>query len=386
MVLNIAVAERISGQAAASGKVRVMVVDDSVVIRGLVSRWLAEDTQLEVVAKCANGAIAVDSIKTVAPDVVILDIEMPVMDGITALPKLLAAKPGVHVIIASTLSKRNAAISLKALSLGASECLPKPEGNSGITTSTDFRRDLMAKVRALGGLDTAGAPASPGAASGARPAAGAGRAAAPAGGKSISMVPYNRKMPKVLAIGSSTGGPQALSKVLESLSGATARIPCFITQHMPPTFTAMLAENLSRTSGLTCKEAEEGETPKNGVVYIAPGGKHLVFRQIGTSLTCHLDDGPPVNFTKPCVDVMFDSIIKCYGADVLSVILTGMGSDGAKGAERIRAAGGNVIAQDEASSVVWGMPGATAQTGTCSAVLPLDGIGAEIAKVCGGRF
>jgi len=378
-------------ETSAGAKVRVMVVDDSVVIRGLVSRWLAEDNEIEVVAKCANGALAVEQIGTALPDVVILDIEMPVMDGLTALPKLLQAKPGVHVIIASTLTKRNAAISLKALALGAAECLPKPEGNSGVTTSTDFRRDLLLKVRGLGGLDGVArrrpAPARPVGAAATAAGAKAARAedhSRHEDDQKVKLLSYNSGKPKVLAIGSSTGGPQALAKVLENLNGAIAGIPCFITQHMPPTFTAMLAQNLTRSSGLECKEAEDGEVPKAGHVYIAPGGKHLLIKRQGVGHVCRLDDGPPVNFTKPCVDIMFDSIIESFGSKILSVVLTGMGSDGAKGAARIRAAGGNVIAQDEASSVVWGMPGATAQSGTCSALLPLDRIGREINRVCLG--
>jgi len=364
----------------ADTKVRVMVVDDSVVIRGLVSRWLAEDSQIEVVAKCANGAIAVEQVGKIRPDVIILDIEMPVMDGLTALPKLLAARPGVHIIIASTLTKRNAAISLKALSLGAAECLPKPEGNSGITTSADFRRDLLAKVRGLGGLDRIAAPRKAGASL--ATATGHGRQESD---QKITLQPYNRAMPKVLVIGSSTGGPQALMKVLSMLNGAITKIPCFITQHMPPTFTAILAQNLSRSTGVPCHEAADGGVPEAGNVYIAPGGKHLLIKRQGAGHVCRLDDGPPVNFTKPCVDVMFDSIIESFGTDILSVVLTGMGADGAKGSERIRAAGGNVIAQDEATSVVWGMPGATAQSGACSAVLPIEKIGAEIARICRGN-
>ena len=387
MALSNAVTKPASDEHAGS-MVRVMVVDDSVVIRGLVSRWLAEDGQIEVVAKCANGALAVEQIGKVRPDVIILDIEMPVMDGLTALPKLLAARPGVHIIIASTLTKRNAAISLKALALGAAECLPKPEGNSGITTSADFRRDLLIKVRGLGGLDGVGASRTARAASG---SAAADRAAPVTGhgrreiDQKISLQPYNRGRPRVLAIGSSTGGPQALAEVLGSLDGAIADIPCFITQHMPPTFTAMLAQNLTRSTGLPCQEAAQGDIPKAGHVYIAPGGKHLLIKRRGAGHVFQLDDGPPVNFTKPCVDVMFDSIIESFGAKILSVVLTGMGADGAKGAVRIRAAGGNVIAQDEASSVVWGMPGATAQSGMCSALLPIDKIGAEIARVCRGK-
>ncbi|VAW13790.1 Chemotaxis response regulator protein-glutamate methylesterase CheB [hydrothermal vent metagenome] len=388
MALSNAAARTIADEQAGS-IVRVMVVDDSVVIRGLVSRWLAEDSQIDVVAKCANGAIAVEQVGKARPDVIILDIEMPVMDGLTALPKLLAARPGVHVIIASTLTKRNAAISLKALALGAAECLPKPEGNSGITTSADFRRDLLIKVRGLGGLDGVVRPARPApvpAAAGAParpvPAAGHGRREID---QKVSLQPYNRGVPRVLVIGSSTGGPQALAKVLGSLDGAIANIPCFITQHMPPTFTAMLAQNIARSTGLPCAEAAQGDVPKAGHIYIAPGGKHLLVKRRGAGHVCQLDDGPPVNFTKPCVDVMFDSVSESYGANILSVILTGMGADGAMGAARIRAAGGNVIAQDEASSVVWGMPGATAQSGACSALLPIEKIGPEISRICRGK-
>ncbi|MFV2092621.1 MAG: chemotaxis response regulator protein-glutamate methylesterase [Hyphomicrobiales bacterium] len=386
--------------------VKVMVVDDSVVIRGLVSRWIAEDDELECVAKCANGQIGVDKAKQLNPDVIVLDIEMPVMDGITALPLLLKACPRTRIIIASTLSKRNAAITIKALSLGAAECLPKPDSNSGVTTSADFRRELIAKVRALGGLDKV---TGPGAATGGNAAAGmsaqerrAGAklrrekmgisvgqpapAPAAAGSGAITLLPFNKTRPRALAIGSSTGGPQALMQVLTDLGQGLAGVPCFITQHMPPTFTAMLAENLQRKSDLQCKEAEEGDIPEPGKVYIAPGGKHMILKKNSTGVVIHIDDGPPVNFCKPCVDLMFDSLAQCYGTALLAVVLTGMGADGARGAGTIRQGGGNVIAQDEKTSVVWGMPGTTSHAGICSAVLPIEKIGGRTANILKGDF
>lgn len=370
----------------ANRPVRVMVVDDSVVIRGLVSRWLAEEPGIEVVAKCSNGAIAVDAVAAAAPHVIVLDIEMPVMDGLTALPKLLEGARGVKVIVASTLTKRNAAVSLKALSLGAADCLPKPEGNSGVTTSTDFRRDLLAKVRALGGLDRPERrPVVAPGGSATRASSTVSHMRHEADGR-ITLQPFLRGIPRVLAIGSSTGGPQALTRVLGDLGSAIDRIPCFITQHMPPTFTAILADNLGRTSGIPTKEAAEGDVARPGHIYVAPGGKHLIVKKRGMEYLCHLDDGPPVNFTKPSVDLMFDSIASAYGGGILGVVLTGMGADGAAGAGTIRAAGGNVIAQNEATSVVWGMPGAVAESGHCSAVLPIEKIGPEIQRICRGAL
>ncbi|NND50254.1 MAG: chemotaxis response regulator protein-glutamate methylesterase [Rhizobiales bacterium] len=373
-----AVAGTPPAQADSRAPVRVMVVDDSVVIRGLVARWVDEEADLVTVAKCANGKIAVDSIEAARPDIVVLDIEMPVMDGMTALPELLKAQPRPHIIIASTLTKRNAAITLKALAGGASECIPKPETNSGVTTSAEFRRELISKIKGLGGLDK---PVR------SRPAAIAARASgqpASAATSDFELVPFNRGTPSLVAIGSSTGGPRALATVLSDIGSALSAVPVLITQHMPPTFTEMLADNLGKTCGRRAKEAEHGEKPEAGVIYVAPGGKHLIVKRTANGVVMELDDRPPVNFTKPSVDVMFESIAAVYGGSVLSVMLTGMGHDGAAGAVLLRDAGGNVIAQDEATSVVWGMPGAAAHTGKCSAVLPLGEIGARVARLVQG--
>lgn len=377
--------------------VRVMVVDDSVVARGLMARWIDEDPSLAVVGTFRTGKLAVEGIVGADPDVVVLDIEMPDMDGLTALPLLLKAKPGVKVVMASTLTRRNAEISLKALSLGAMDYLPKPESNAGVSTSTEFRRDLVEKVKALGPKPKS-APVPRALRS--APAKRAGfRAERPAGpsvdkGKSAlddlaqraKLRRWSSSMPRILAIGSSTGGPQALSNVLQTVGPAAHRVPIVITQHMPSTFTAILAENLGRVSGLPAAEGKDGEALEPGHIYVAPGGKHMVLRKSDDGAVIALEDGPPVNFCKPAVDPLFDSVAEIYGSAVLAAVLTGMGHDGGKGAVSISDAGGSVVAQDEATSVVWGMPQAVVQNNACAAILPLDKLGQTLARVLkGGR-
>jgi len=366
-------------------KVRVMVVDDSVVIRGIVSRWLNQEPDIEVVASHRHGRLAVDDIGESKPDVVVLDIEMPEMDGIEALPLLLKNCPGVKIVMSSTLTSRNASISLKALRLGASDYIPKPDNNSGVTTSTEFRSELVAKVKALGGVDVRGR------------SGGNARQISPAGAKTsalsqlssardgaIKLKPFSRTVPRILAIGSSTGGPPALFEFFKELSPALNNIPVIVTQHMPATFTAILAEHISRMTNRTCKEAEDGEKIVPGVIYIAPGGKHLIVTDKGCP-TIVLSDGPRVNFCKPAVDPMFDSVAEIYGAHCLGVVFTGMGADGAAGSITVSKAGGSIIAQDEETSVVWGMPGATAHTGVCSAVMPLSEMADKVRKIISGR-
>lgn len=359
--------------------IRVMVVDDSAVVRGLVSRWIAEDPALIVCGKCSNGQLAVDAIGSYQPDVVILDIEMPVMDGMTALPKLLEQKPDAKIIMSSTLTLRNAEISLKALSLGAVDYIPKPEGNSGVTTSSSFRADLLLKVKAVGGAMAArrgparGQPAAPKAtASQVEPRA------LPA------MRSFSRVKPRILAVGSSTGGPKALSKLFSDIGPVIGSVPVVLTQHMPATFTAILAEHLGRDSGRVSKEGEDGELLRPGMIYVAPGNKHMALVEKDGQVALKIYDGPDVNFCKPAVDPLFDSVAKIFGASALAIVLTGMGHDGAAGAVRIADAGGSVIAQDEATSVVWGMPGATAEAGACAAILPIDEIGPKASAVMRG--
>lgn len=373
---------------ASSGKIRVMVVDDSAVVRGLVSRWINEDPDMETVGGFPNGQIAVDAIADCAPDVVILDIEMPVMDGMTALPLLLKNLPGVKVLIASTLSRRNAEISLKALSLGATDYIAKPESNRGVTTSLEFRTELLRKIKAIvprkAAAAAAGSQQSAGAPQPAEQALARPPASGPASSGEMSLRPFTHIKPRILAIGSSTGGPQALAKVIEALAPATANIPVVITQHMPATFTAILAEHLARACGRTAKEGEDGEKVLPGSIYVAPGGFHMDVVQKDGEPHLRVYDGPIVNFCKPAVDPLFQSLVKVYGSAILALVLTGMGHDGAVGAKQIADAGGNVIAQDEATSVVWGMPRAAAVAGACAAIMPLDEIGPKATSVLQG--
>ena len=304
------------------------------------------------------------------------------MDGMTALPLLLKQQPGVKVIMASTLTRRNAEISLKALSLGAIDYIPKPENNRGVTTSSEFRVQLLRKIKAVApkrGAATARAITPDGVAArpGIRPALGQ-VAPAPAL-RPISSVP-----PKILVIGSSTGGPQALQHMFDSIGPALTSIPVLVTQHMPATFTTILAEHIGRASGLPSKEGEDNEPLQPGHIYVAPGGFHMAVKKTATGSAIRIYDGPDVNFCKPAVDPLFESVAPIYGPATLAIVLTGMGSDGAVGGTRVADAGGTVIAQDEATSVVWGMPGATAAAGACAAILPLDGVGKKVVELVRG--
>jgi two-component system, chemotaxis family, protein-glutamate methylesterase/glutaminase len=367
--------------------IRVMIVDDAVVVRGLVSRWIEEEPGLAVAASLRTGRDAVAQIERVNPDVVVLDVEMPELDGISALPILLEKKRDLVVIMASTVTRRNAEISLRALALGAADYVPKPETNRGVTTSPEFRRELIEKIRHLGGRRrglAARAPAAP--VSPIRPAgAPAERPAAAPSAPSIRLRPFSLIMPRVLLIGASTGGPQALNAVISRIAAVVDRIPVLITQHMPPMFTTILAEHLARAAQRPAREAVDGEPIQVGTIYVAPGGRHMRVASRNGATVVALDDGPLVNFCRPAVDPLFTSAARAYGGGVMAVILTGMGSDGAHGAADIAAAGGSVIAQDEATSVVWGMPGSAAHAGVCSAVLPLDQIGPKLLRVFSGE-
>jgi two-component system chemotaxis response regulator CheB len=296
---------------------------------------------------------------------------------------LLEKNRDLVVIMASTLTRRNAEVSLRALSLGAADYIPKPETNHGITTSPTFRRELIDKIRQLGGRRRRGdALARPplAASPGARPAL---RAVEPAVATppSIKLRPFTAVLPRVLVIGSSTGGPQALTQVVAGLGSLCDRVPVLITQHMPPTFTTILAEHLARASGRPAYEPSDGEPVHPGRLYLAPGGKHMRVARRNAAPVIAIDEGPLINFCRPAVDPLFASVAQVWGSATLALILTGMGSDGTRGAGDIVAAGGSVIAQDEATSVVWGMPGSAAQAGWCSAVLPLDQIAPKLASL-----
>lgn len=392
-----ATAQKISPniQNASSSTIKVLIVDDSVVVRGLVSKWVGEEIGLEAVGKCSNGAKAVDEVKALNPDVIILDIEMPVMDGLEALPKILKILPGVKVIMASTLTQRNAEISLKALSLGAADYVPKPVSNSGVTTSTVFREDLLNKIKVLGEsalkqkdrkkpsiAPIVRQPINTGSSDKSEVGAQSDKSSA----NNYVLREFSKTPARILAIGSSTGGPPALIAVLEQLGPALKNIPILVTQHMPATFTKIFAEHLGRAAGIPSAEGIDGEPIMSGQIYVAPGGRHMVVERKGAFPIIRLTDGPEINFCKPAVDPLFESVSKCYGAGTLSVVLTGMGADGANGAVTIADAGGSVIAQDEATSVVWGMPGSTAKAGACASILPLKQIAPKLKQLLTGQL
>ncbi len=356
--------------------IKVMVVDDSAVVRGLVSRWVGEESGMEIVARHANGLKAVEDVGASQPDIIILDVEMPVMDGLEALPQLLRGKPGVKIIMASTLTQRNAEISMKALSLGATDYIPKPDSNSGITTSASFRTDLIARIRSLGGARRA--PMSRiGAAARVQPGAGA-KVAVTKPAITPKLRSFSAVAPRLLVVGSSTGGPQALAKLFAVIGPKIGNVPVLVTQHMPATFTAILAKHLGDASGRPAREAEHREVLAPGQIYVAPGGYHMRLKPAVNGASIALDQGPEINFCRPAVDPLFESAAQIYRSGLLATILTGMGSDGSNGGRAIAAAGGAVIVQDEETSVVWGMPGAAAAAGICSAILPLEQIGPKI--------
>ena len=345
------------------GLINVLVVDDSVVVRKIVTSVLGTDPAISVVGTAANGQIALSKLLQVAPDVVTLDVEMPGMNGIETLRELRKTHPRLPVIMFSTLTERGAGATLDALQAGASDYVCKPSNMGSVPQAVEaVRTQLIPKIKALcpgrGGLGPAVAL---------RPAA-----VVPATPRSRSGAPVS-----LLAIGSSTGGPDALGLVLPHLP-ADLPVPVVITQHMPPVFTRLFAQRLDSKCRLRVKEAEHGDLVVAGTVLIAPGDRHLTLKQTGNGVRVVLSDAPAENFCRPAVDVMFRSAAATYGDGVLGVVLTGMGSDGARGAEVLRRAGGEVLAQDQESSVVWGMPGAVVAAGQADRVLPLRQVASEV--------
>ena len=351
-------AARVASEPHAADAVRVMVCDDSAVIRGAVARMLDADPAVQVVARVSNGQLAIDELKRTPVDVLVLDIEMPVMDGMTALPLLLRADPGLKVIMASTLTTRGADVALRALRLGAADYVPKP---SAVTGDETFRRELVEKVKGLGRMRR--------------------RVAQPARDMiGLRLRPAAIVPPRLLAVGSSTGGPQALFTLVQGL-GKTLNVPVVLTQHMPATFTPILAEHISKLGGMPCAEAKDGEALAAGRIYLAPGDRHLLIDAARAGFHARLTSDPPENFCRPSVDPMLRSAAAASEGRVLVAMLTGMGQDGLAGTRRVIDAGGSAVAQDEATSVVWGMPGAVAQAGLCHAVLPLPRIAPKLLEM-----
>lgn len=369
--------------AAASGPddreiTRVLLCDDSAVARGMLERLLVTDAAIRVVGKAVNGLEAVRVVQAGGIDVVFLDVEMPIMDGLVALPRLLEADSAVRVLMTSSLTTRGAGIALEAIRLGAADFIPKPSSMGAAATDEGFRAELVAKVLGLGRQCRSQRAHAPRA--GRNPSL---RITAP----SVSLLqlrPAPRLSPSVLAIGSSTGGPAALLSLFQDL-GNKVGVPIVLTQHMPATFTAQLATHIQRLGGATCSEAVHGEVLRPGHVHLAPGNRHLTVLGRDAGATIALTDDPPENFCRPAVDPMLRSLSAAFPGRVLVLMLTGMGQDGLAGSQRVVADGSCVIAQDEASSVVWGMPGAVARAGLCHAVLPLSDIAPKLLVHIGRR-
>lgn len=365
--------------------IRVMVVDDAIVARRVLTRWIGTEPDMMIAGCLRTGREAVEQIEEYNPDVVVLDVDMPELDGISALPLLLKKKNDLVVIMASTLTRRSAEISLRALSLGAADYVPKPEAATDPGSSAAFHRELIDKIRNLGRrgrlLARQGQPVSV-----ATPLRRAGTEVYSHGeAAAITLRPFSSYLPRALLIGSSTGGPQALTALMGTIGAASERVPILITQHMPPTFTTVLAEHLTGVCGRHVHEAEHNQAIVAGGVYVAPGGRHMrVKRGLDGAPTIALGDDPPINFCKPSVDPLLSSSASVWGPASLALVLTGMGNDGTQGAADIVAAGGSVIAQDETTSVVWGMPRSVAQAGLCSAVLPLGEIAGKVNRLFAG--
>jgi two-component system, chemotaxis family, protein-glutamate methylesterase/glutaminase len=348
-------------------KIRILVVDDSVVIRRMVTDALAADPALEVAGSAANGRIALSKIPQVNPDLITLDIEMPEMDGLEALRELRKTYTKLPVIMFSTLTERGASATLDALALGANDYVTKPSNVGSATAALErIREQLIPKIKAHCPL------ISP---SGLKPAAALPKSPAAPRAKLDTRGPGAPV--EIVAIGVSTGGPNALAEVIPQLP-ASLPVPVVIVQHMPPIFTKLLAERLSSKSQIRVEEGQPGQTLEPGRAWVAPGDFHMAVERgkAGVHLITHRQ--PPENSCRPAVDVLFRSVAEVYGPRALGVVMTGMGQDGLRGSERIREAGGQVLAQDEATSVVWGMPGFVAQAGLAEKVLPLNQIASEI--------
>lgn len=347
--------------------IRVMVVDDSTVIRRLVTEALSSDPEIEVVTTASNGKIALSKLAQYKPDLITMDIEMPEMDGLATLTELRKTDKKTPVIMFSTLTERGAVSTLNALTLGASDYVTKPANVGSVTNAIQVvKNELIPKVKALCGRKVGTIPPAP--------------SQSPASPR-ITSRPKLEMPVKLLAIGTSTGGPNALAKVFEQLP-KDLPVPVVVVQHMPPVFTRYLAERLHAKCALNVREAVSGTTLAPGTIWIAPGDFHLEVHLAGGQFVTRLTQAPPENFCRPAVDVLFRSVARAAGSGALAVVLTGMGQDGLIGCQAIDQAGGNIVVQDEDTSVIWGMPGAVARANLASQILPLDNIAREIATRC----
>lgn len=329
-----------------------MLVDDSAIVRGFVRRWVEDDARLVLLRACSDGAEAISIAAAARPDVIILDVEMPGMDGLAALPQLRRAAPDARIVMATTASAHGAALTIKALGLGAADFIAKPTA-SAMGGVDSYRRDLIAKIVALG--ERAGPRAA---------------AAPPVAPIMLRPRPAHASPPAAMLVAASTGGPAALVAFLAPIA-RRIEAPILIVQPMPASLTRAFVERVEAAIGKHCREAREGDTLCDGAVLLAPGDHHMRIARCPAGRMLHLDKGEPVNSCRPAADPLFETAAAAFGSRLLCVVLTGMGEDGRAGAAKVVEAGGRVIVQDEASSVVWGMPGAVARAGHAEAVRPI---------------
>ena len=360
-------------------RTRILIVDDSAVMRSLLRAVVSSDAALEVFGTAANGQLGLQAIDSLHPDLVLMDLEMPVMDGLATLKELRTRSHQPPVILCSSLTQRGARVTIEALALGAADYIAKPVGFGDREAAIRaLAQELIPKIKALAARAREPFPSS-------SPRIGAGLPVQPA---PLAAPGARGAAPVIVAIGVSTGGPAALDRVLPYFPSSFP-LPILVVQHMPELFTALLAERLNGFCRLKVREAAEGDAVQAGTISIARGNWHMEVRGgAGRSAapTLHLTQGPLENHCRPAVDVLFRSAATVYGGGVLAVVLTGMGSDGLVGCRLLRAAGSTVLAQDQATSAVWGMPGAVTTAGLANRVLPLDAIGPEIFRLaCGNQ-
>ncbi|AIL65652.1 Chemotaxis response regulator protein-glutamate methylesterase [Rickettsiales bacterium Ac37b] len=396
--------------------IKVMVVDDSLFIRGSIIKILQTHPEIEVVTTANSGEAALAYIKRFKVEVLLLDIEMPDIDGITLLPKLLNIDPYLRIIMVSSLTKQYAPITIQALSMGAADYIEKPSSlNNG--SIEIFKEQLLTKIKkyapitiqalSMGAADYIEKPSSLNNGSieifkeqlltkikilgySVKHIAKTIPAISIAQEEvienktlDIPTIKHIRNIPKAIAIASSTGGPQALQILFSNFvkSNILHLIPIFITQHMPPTFTSFLATHLSNTTQLPCIEVNDTNIVRPGTIYLAPGNFHMVAHKISEEIRVAINQDPPKNYCRPSADLMIDSLVDIYGASLLLIILTGMGKDGLDGATKLVQKGGQVIVQDEKSSIVWGMPGAVVNAGLCSTILSINDMASYITTI-----
>jgi len=344
--------------------VRILIVDDSAVIRRLLGELLASEPEIVVAGTAANGNQALARIPEVKPDLITLDIEMPGMDGLETLVEIRKLYPKLPVIMISALTERGGTATLDALARGASDYVTKPSPSETPERSHErLREELLRKIKSLCAVG--------------QPRPGPRLTPIPMPFSDLSARPQARI--DVVAIGASTGGPNALTELIPEFP-ADFPVPIVIVQHMPPLFTRLLAERLDTLAPLKVQEGREGAKVQRGQVWIAPGGQHMTVDRKGTEFVLGLNQDAQENSCRPAVDVLFRSVAQTYGANVLGVVLTGMGTDGTRGSAVVREAGGEVIVQDEASSVVWGMPGSVVAASLADRIYPLTGIGPEVVR------